>query len=419
VSLLRDACLGGLLALSIIATSPVSAGPGDAPLPHPGPPPPDARGWLERNVLAAGYPGARMLVSRGETLVVDEAVGHADLGRTRPLRSDDIYRIYSMTKPVVSAAALRLIGEGRASLDDPLSLHLPQFAQVHVLAGDGTRAPARPITVRHLLTHTAGFPVHGDGEAFRLREAADPESAPTLAAYVERLRGAPLARDPGSAFTYDSMATEVLGRLVEVWSGQALDIHLRDAFFVPLGMVDTGFEVPAEQRYRIVELGMVDGAGTLVQADEPHVRAPGTRIRPYPGAAGGLYSTAADYHRFARMLLARGSVGGHAYLPAALVDEMFREQLATMGLARAHLDDIPGRGFGLGVSVLVDPGALGRDGAPGQVGWSGAASTYFVIDPATRAVGLLLLQHLPSDGARDLPRVATMFYNRVQEAVAP
>jgi CubicO group peptidase (beta-lactamase class C family) len=419
VSLHRDACLGCLLALSLIATSPVSAAPGHAPLPHPGLPRFDARAWL-RELVAAGYPGARMLVLRGDTLVVDETVGHADLARTRPLQPDAIYRIYSMTKPVVSAAVLRLVGEGHAGLDDPLAQHLPQFADVRVMQDDGQRRePLRPVTIRHLLTHTAGFPVSGDGEALRLREAADAERASTLADYVERLRDVPLARDPGTRFTYDSMATEVLGRLVEVWSGQALDAHLRDTLFAPLGMADTGFEVPAEQRHRIVELGMVDAAGRLVPADEAHVRAPGTRIRPYPGAAGGLYSTAADYLRFARMLLAGGSIDDRAYLPATLVDEMFREQLAPMGLAHAHVDDTPGRGFGLGLSILLDPAALGRDGAPGQAGWSGAASTYFVIDPASRAVGLLMLQHLPNDGSRDLPRVATTFYNRVQQAIAP
>ena len=396
------------------------AAPGHASLPHPGTPLFDAHAWLQNEVVGAGYPGARMLVMRDGLLVVDEAVGHADLARTRPLQPDAIYRIYSMTKPVVSAAVLRLIGEGHAALDDSLSRHLPQFSDVQVMLADGeVRAPQRPITIRHLLTHTAGFPVSADGEALRLREAADPEHAASLADYVERLHGMPLARDPGTRFTYDSMATEVLGRLVEVWSGQALDAYLHATFFVPLGMVDTGFDVPADRRHRIVELGVVDAAGTQVPADEPHVHAPGTRIRPYPGAAGGLYSTAADYLVFARMLLDRGAYGGETYVPAALVDAMFRDQLAPMGLDHPYVDDAPGRGFGLGLSVLLDPAALGREGAPGQAGWSGAASTCFVIDPATRTVALLMLQHLPSAHEADLPRVATAFYNQVQRAVAP
>lgn len=418
MSLHRDVCLGGLLALSV-AMSPVFAAPGPVSLP-PGAPHFDASTWLQHDVVGTGYAGARMLVLQGETVIVDETVGHSDLARTQPLQADAIYRIYSMTKPVVSAAVLRLIGEGHGGLDDPLSLHLPQFADMQVLESDGSpRAPRRPITLRHLLTHTAGFPVSGDGDAMRLREAADLEHAATLGDYVARLHRVPLARDPGTRFTYDSAATEVLGRLIETWSGLTLDRYLHDTFFLPLGMVDTGFDVPEDQRHRIVELGVANDAGTLVPADETHVRDPGTRIRPYPGAAGGLYSTAKDYLVFARMLRDRGVHDGNTYVPSALIDEMFREQLAAMGLEQPYIDEKPGRGFGLGLSVLLDPGALGRTGAPGQVGWTGAASTYFVIDPATRSIGLLMLQYLPSGHARDLPRVATPFYNHVQQVIAP
>ncbi|MCW5579737.1 MAG: beta-lactamase family protein [Luteimonas sp.] len=360
-----------------------------------------------------------MLVLHDGVVIADEAFGFADAARTRPLRADAIYRIYSMTKPVLSAAVLRLAGEGHGGLDDPVSIHLSELAGLQVMELDGRlRVPLRPVTIRHLLTHTAGFPV-SEGEALRRREAAGLEDSTSLADYVERLNGVPLERDPGTRFTYDSIATEVLGRLVEVWSGQSLDTYLRESFFVPLGMVDTGFDVPAEKRERIVELTRVDVAGRLVSAGEPHARTPGIRLRPYTSAAGGLYSTAGDYLAFARMLLARGRAGDRELVPEELVEEMFREQLAPMGLQRPHIDDVPGRGFGLGVSVLVDPPALGREGAAGQVGWTGAASTYFVIDPASRTVGLLLLQHLPSDNPGDLPRIATAFYNEVQREAVP
>jgi len=415
----RSACLGALIAL-VFATGPIVAAPGHAPLPHPGPPRSSTgASWLQRTAVDAGYPGARMLVSHGDAIVVDGTAGYADIARTRPLREDAIYRIYSMTKPVVSAAVLRLIGEGHAKLDDPLARHLPRFADVRVMDADGNlHAPARAITIRHLLTHTAGFAVSEAGP-LRRREAAGLERSASLAEYVERLRDVPLERDPGTRFTYDSIATEVLGRLVETWSAQPLDAYLREAFFEPLGMEDTGFEVPVEKRPRIVELSQVDAHGALVRADEAHAREPGIRLRPYPGAAGGLYSTAGDYLAFARMLLAHGRAGERQLVPAALVEEMFREQLAPMGLERPYIDDTPGRGFGLGVSVLVDPAALGRDGAAGQAGWTGAASTCFVIDPATRTVGVLMLQHLPSDRPGDLPRIAKAFYDHVQQAVVP
>ena len=414
----RGMCLVGLFVLSM-AAGPASAAPGQAGLRGDGGPCHAQQGWLRRQVVEAGYPGARMVVwQRGRNLV-DEAAGFADIARSRALHDDAIYRIYSMTKPIVSAAVLRLVGEGRARLDDPVSDHLPQFAQLQVQDADGRlRAPARPVTIRHLLTHTAGFPV-AEGEALRRREAADLEHSATLADYVERLRAVPLERDPGLRFTYDSIATEVLGRLVEVWSGRELDAYLRETLLEPLGMRDTGFDVPAAERGRIVELSRGGAGGRLQPVDEAHAGDPGTRLRPYPSAAGGLYSTAADYLVFARMLLGRGSLEGREYVPAALVDEMFRDQLPALGAEPAYIDETPGRGFGLGVSVLRDPAALGRAGAPGQVGWTGAASTYFVVDPATQTIGLLLLQHLPNGRSDDLPRVANAFYNHVQQVAAP
>ena len=380
---------------------------------------PDSRAWLQQDVVAPGYPGARMIVLHEGRIVRDETLGFADVARSRPLGDDAIYRIYSMTKPVVSAAVLRLIGEGHGTLDDPVAMHLPALSGLKVMnVAGGRRAPAQAPTIRHLLTHTAGFPV-SDGKAMRRRQEARLEQSLDLASYVERLRKVSLERDPGTAFTYDSTATEVLGRLVEVWSGQPLPLYLHDTFFVPLGMVDTGFEVPVDQRDRIVDLTRVDDHGQVVLSDEPIARYPGTRPRPYFSAAGGLYSTAEDYLAFAAMLLARGRVGDHVFVPEPLIDEMFRDQLPGMGMERPYIDETPGRGFGLGVSVLIDPVAQGRTGAAGQIGWTGAASTAFVIDPATETVALLMLQHLPGGHAQELPRVAKAFYNHVQQVVAP
>lgn len=407
----RRHCLRILLALCVAVTPAANALAGQSSA--------DVRMWLQRDVLDAGYPGARMVVVHDDVIVVDESVGFADIAHTRPLRADAIYRIYSMTKPVVSAAVLRLVGEGHGALDDPIGKHLPELAGLKVMGVSGMgHAPARAPTIRHLLTHTAGFPI-GEGKAMRRRNEAHLERSLDLAAYVQRVSKVPLAYEPGTQRGYDSINTEVLGRLVEVWSGQPLPLYLHTEFFVPLGMVDTGFEVPAEQRGRIVDLSRIDGDGRLVLSDEPTARYPGTRPHPYFSAAGGLYSTASDYLAFARMLLAHGRVDGHQFVPAALMDEMFRDQLMPMGLERPWIDETPGRGFGLGLSVLLDPAAQGRTGAVGQVGWTGAASTAFVIDPATDSIGILLLQHLPNDKPGDLPRVAKAFYNQVQQVVAP
>lgn len=407
----HGACLRALLSLSallMLSSAAVAA-----------PTQPDTRAWLQEHVVDAGYPGARMVVLHDDRIVRDETLGFADLARTRPLRDDAIYRIYSMTKPVVSAAVLRLIGEGHGALDDPIGKHLPELAGLKVMGVSGIgRAPVRSPTIRHLLTHTAGFPI-GEGKAMRRRIEARLEYSLDLATYVQRVGKVPLAAEPGTQRGYDSVNTEVLGRLVEVWSGQPLPLYLHTEFFVPLGMVDTGFEVPVDQRDRIVELSRVDGDGRLVLSDEPTARYPGTRPHPYFSAAGGLYSTASDYLAFARMLLAHGRVGERQFVPVALMDDMFRDQLAPMGLERPWIDETPGRGFGLGLSVLLDPAAQGRTGAAGQVGWTGAASTAFVIDPATQSIGILLLQHLPNDKPGDLPRVAKGFYNHVQQVVGP
>ncbi|NLW95599.1 MAG: beta-lactamase family protein [Xanthomonadaceae bacterium] len=379
------------------------------------PPAPDA--WVQAAVLDAGYPGARLLVATADEVLVDVAAGHADVARTRPLRADAIYRIRSMTKPIVSAAVLRLVGEGHGALDDPVARHLPELDGLQVLEDGRLRPPARPVTVRHLLTHTAGFAVLEPGP-LRLREAQRLEDSADLADLVARAARVPLERDPGTRFVYDGLATDVLGRLVEVWSGRPLEAYLQQAFFEPLGMRDTGFSVPPDQRHRLVEPSEVDAQGRLVPAALPAGHVPGMPLRPYASAAGGLYSTARDYLAFARMLLARGRHGDRQLVPAGLVDAMFRDQLAPMGLAHPWIEAGRGRGFGLGLSVLLDPAAIGRDGAPGQVGWTGASSTYFVIDPAAGGIGLLLLQHRPRDGGHDLPRVALPFYNHVQQVLA-
>ena len=373
--------------------------------------------WLRETLLEPGYPGARLLVARGDTVLVDIAAGHADVARGRPLRKDAIYRIHSMTKPIVSAAALRLVGAGHAGLDDPVAVHLPALAGLQVLEEGRLRDPARPVTVRHLLTHTAGFAI-GEGAALQRREAAQLERSSDLSDLVERLRSVPLERDPGTRFVYDGLATDVLGRLVEVWSGQPLDAYLQATFFGPLGMRDTGFDVPAGQRHRLVELTRMDARGRLVPATDPPGHVPGTPLRPYPSAAGGLYATTADYLAFARLLLARGRHGDQQLVPAELVDAMLHDQLAAMGLAHPWIEDGRGRGFGLGLSVLLDPDAIDRSGAAGQAGWTGSASTYFVIDPATGGIGLLMLQHLPGESDSELPRVALPFYNHVQQVLA-
>jgi len=379
---------------------------------------------LTQVVGESGYLGAIALVADHGTVVYRGAFGHADLQARQPLRDDAIFRIYSMTKPVTSVAALMLVEEGRLQLDAPVATYLPAFAGLQRVDGGSVEAPVlvpvqRPLTVRHLLTHTAGFATGGDDirVATALLQAEAPEEAADLAGYADRVASAPLATEPGTRFRYDGVNTEILARVIEVASGQPFDLFLRTRILQPLQMRDTGFDVPLAQRSRIMALTTRDGDGRRVLADTPSARDPGIRLRAYTSGAGGLYSTAADYLRFARMLAEGGALDGVRLLRADTVAMMMSDQLGRFEPPVPTPE--PGEGFGLGGYVVTDPAIAARPGSRGQFGWSGAASTYFTIDRERGLVILLLSQHLPSDDAPALPKLATPFYRAVYTAVSP
>ena len=340
------------------------------------------------------------------------------------MREEAIFRIYSMTKPITSVAALVLVEEGRLRLDDPVARYLPELAGLQRFAGGTADAPrlrplTRTLTVRHLLTHTAGFATGGEGreEATRLLERADASSADDLAGFVTRVARAPLAEEPGTSFRYDGVNTEVLARVIEVASGQSFEAFLRQRILAPLGMHDTGFSVPLDQRGRVVDITTRSPQGTLVVADGPSAREPGARLRAYDSGAGGLYSTAADYLRFARMLAEGGTLEGTTVLRRDSVDLMMRDHLSL--LSPAVPSPTPGEGFGLGGYVVTDTKTSTRAGSTGQFGWSGAASTYFTIDRQRGIVAILLAQHLPGEGANELPKLSGDFYRLVYQALTP
>lgn len=393
-------------------------------------PPPQAlpRGPLDEVLSTVvgghGYLGAVAVVADHGTTVYRGVFGHADLQGRQPLREDAIFRIYSMTKPVTSVAALMLVEEGRLQLDAPVATYLPAFGGLQRVEGGTVGSPAlvptqRALTVRHLLTHTAGFATGGDDirVASELLQRQAPEAAGNLVGYAERVARAPLATEPGTRFRYDGVNTEVLARVIEVASGQTFDDFLRTRILQPLRMHDTGFEVPVAQRGRIMALTTRDADGRRVLADTPTAREPGIRLRAYDSGAGGLYSTAADYLRFARMLAEGGALDGVRLLRQDTVAMMMSDQLA--GFDPPVPAPEPGEGFGLGGYVITDTATSVRPGSPGQFGWSGAASTYFTIDRSRGLVILLLSQHLPTEGAAPLPKLATPFYRAVYSAVSP
>jgi len=369
------------------------------------------------------YLGAVVLVLRNGKVVDYKAFGHRDLARTEPLQRDAIFRIYSMSKTITAAAILMLMEEGRLLLDDPVSKYIPEFATARVFAGGTadapeTRAPRHSITIRQLLTHTPGFASHGDRSlpVNRIFDAAGLARSPDLATFAQRLAQLPLAHEPGAEFHYDGTATVVAGRIVEVASGQRFDAFLQERLFRPLRMVDTGFTVPAAKRGRIAAMTTSDVDGRLAAPAPGKVVADGEQQNPYPSGGGGLYSTAGDYARFAQMLLNGGRLDGAQILGRKSVALMMSNHLT-------HLDPpvnefSPGEGFGLGGYVVLDVARRGRLGTVGQFGWSGAASTYYTIDPGEKLVAMLMLQHLPQGLPNDPPKLSVKFYNLVYQSLA-
>lgn len=347
-----------------------------------------------RQVEEGRLPGFLVAVARGGRVAHLTVHGRRDLAAGLPVTADTLWRIYSMTKPVTSVAVLMLVEEGLLSLDDPVARYLPAFAAPRVYvrgsgSGTVTRPAAGPVLVRHLMTHTAGLtfgfyhshPVDGLYRAAGLDSSVRPGD--DLAETVDLYASLPLQFEPGTEWNY-SVASNVLGRLVEVVSGQPLDTFLTSRVFGPLGMPDTGFEVTDEQAERLAELyGETDDGGL-----EP---IPGLPLRGRPrllSGSGGLVSTAYDVHRFAELLRRRGELDGVRLLRPSTVDLMTRNHLPggadlrALGSRPAH--DQPGNdgvGFGLGVSVVTDPDRTRSPSGLGTYGWSGVATTTFWVDP--------------------------------------
>ncbi|MGV8944542.1 serine hydrolase domain-containing protein [Thermomonas sp.] len=372
---------------------------------------------------ADGYLGGVVLVARNGHVVDLTAYGHRDITRRDPMRPDSIFRIYSMTKTVASVALMMLVEEGKLSLLDPVERYLPAFANMQVVVGGTAAAPElrpakTPVTLQQLLTHTSGLPAGrpGDDVAAALQERADPHGAADLREFAARLANSPLAADPGTRFAYDGAGLEVIARVVEVASGQTFASFLQTRIFAPLRMQDTGFRVPVAQRNRVVDITRMGDDRKLRLDDGPSALRPGDALNRYDSGAGGLYSTASDYARFAQMLLDGGMFEGRVLLGRKTVELMLSNHLTMLDPPVTQFSDA--EGFGIGGYLVLDPALRGQPGSVGQFGWSGAASTYFMIDPRERLVAILLLQHLPrSDGKPDLPRVSRTFYTLVYQAL--
>ena len=374
--------------------------------------------FMRQEIAAGDYLGAVTLVVRHGKIVEWNAYGSRDLAKNSPLQRDSIFRIYSMTKTVTSVAVLILMEEGRLTLDEPVADFLPEFKNMQVFAGGTADAPvlrpaARPITIRQLLTHTAGFATGAKdpAEAVKLYNRFDLHQCADFTDYCARLSRLPLGAEPGERFSYDGVNLEVLSCLIEVVSGRPFADFLQTRLFDPLGLKDTGFSVPPEKRSRIADICTNDTPGHLVLAPEKTATHPGEPLNAYSSGAGGLYSTAGDYARFSQMLLNGGELDGISVLGRKTVDLMMQNHLTHLDPPVTEFSDA--EGFGLGGSVVLDVARRGLLGSPGQFGWSGAGSTYYTIDRQEQLVAILMMQHLPSSQHK----ISGRFYNLVYQSL--
>ncbi|RZJ09764.1 MAG: class A beta-lactamase-related serine hydrolase [Rubrivivax sp.] len=318
------------------------------------------------------------------------AFGLADREARRPMARNTLVRIWSMTKPVASAALMQLWDAGRFRLDDPVSAYLPEFKSMRVHDAKGERPAERPILVRDVLRHTAGLTYGSDdGPAEKAFEAADPfGKSPTLAAFSRNVAALPLVHEPGMAWHYGT-AIDIVARLVEVLAGQPFDAYLEQHVLQPLGMRETAFVVPAALQGRMA-------ATYEFAAGQPPKRA---NDIPFTFATGGagLVAPIDDYLRFGRMMLAEGQLDGTRVLSAATVRTMMANHLDP-AIQPRHFLTSPGMGYGLGASVRIAPTVAGE--APSMVGeysWGGMASTLHWVDPANQLVAVFFAQKLPFD----------------------
>ncbi|HEY3058744.1 MAG TPA: serine hydrolase domain-containing protein [Chloroflexota bacterium] len=353
------------------------------------------RRFIERGVIA----GAVTLVGRHGQLAHVQAHGSADLDGAKPMRIDSMFRLASMTKPVISVAVLMLLEEGHILLNDTVTSFIPEFKGLQVQHGPGyTLVPAqRDITIRDLLTHTSGLGSATLGPAATQAQAIVEQrvATATLASLVPEMAKVPLSFQPGTAWEYSgAFGFDTLGRIVEIVSGMMLDEFLRQRLFEPLGMRDTTFTVDALTLNRVATvyergpqgLQAATPQGYLARATDPH--------NTYFSGGGGLVGTADDYSRFGLMLAGGGKLAGERILSRKTVDLMASNHIGQLQFDRTTID-LRGYRFGLGVRVLDTPADATTLASRGTFGWAGAFGTNSWIDPLEGIVGLMLIQRMP------------------------
>jgi len=385
--------------------------------------------WLHQQVDGGRLAGAGVLIGRRGEVGYFETAGHADRESKTPFSRDSLVRIFSMTKPVTTVAAMMLYEQGAFQLDDPIAKYIPAFAETRVWMGGDSELSSTvpmdtPITVRHLMTHTAGLTygfMHTNvvDEAYRENGIEFPGAGGELAQWIDRLAELPLICQPGSQWNY-SVATDVLGRLVEVWSSMSLADYFQQAIFDPLQMADTGFNVAPDKHHLFASLYGPERGGDMsnVAASTANALAADDRggLRLLESGAdsrylnpaslhsggGGLVGSMSDYARFSQMLLNDGELDSARLLSPTTVRFMRRNQLpdnrdmAAMGQPVWSETSYDGIGFGLGWAVVLDPVKAHLVTSVGEHHWGGAASTFFWLDPEEDLYVIFFTQLMPS-----------------------
>jgi CubicO group peptidase (beta-lactamase class C family) len=378
---------------------------------------PAMQAYVDRGV----YAGINTLIARRGKVVHAGAFGWRDKDAGSPMTADTIFRLYSMTKPIICVALMTLLEEGRFRLIEPLAKTIPAFGAVKVLEADGSLvAPVRPILIRDLMTHMSGLSYRFVedsplGKMYNDAQLFDAQSS--LEAGVDDLARFPLAFQPGSRWRY-SVGIDVAARVIEVISGRPLGAFLRERLFEPLSMADTAFGVPPGKRSRLAAMygrpdvllpGVTVGSEYAAWMSRVNDRLDVSKSYPvdspdvFMRGGHGLFSTIGDYFRFAQMLANGGELDGERIIGRKTLELMHLNHVpaALLPLEIGGLP-LPGYGFGLGSRVLLDVAQSGAPGSAGEFGWSGAAKTHFWVDPKEDLVGLFMTQSMMSF---DLPEL--------------
>ena len=361
---------------------------------------------LSQMADATEIPGVVAMAATGKEMIYQGAFGQRDLSRDVAMTPDSVFWIASMTKAITTAAGMQLVEQGKLSLDEPIGKVLPDLAAPQVLEGFDAKGepklrPAKkPITLRHLMTHTAGFAYNmWNGDMVQYLEKT---GTPAVTTCQNAALKTPLMTDPGTRWEYGTNI-DFVGKAVEATSGKRLDAYLRDHLFTPLGMSDTGFKIGEAQRKRLVGVHQRNADGSLTSIPFELEQEPEFHM-----GGGGLYGTAGDYLKFCQMILNKGKSNGNQVLKPETVATMGQNHIGELNMGKLtsavafatnDVDLYPDMAKKWGLSFLINTAKTPEGRSPGSLAWAGLANTYYWIDPARDVAGVILMQLLPfADG---------------------